>query len=177
MYMSLPSIDDLDLNSSILSNDPILQRQSMKTIDVFYVFIDSNHSIHFIECEKETLSLLSLDNKIGIQKDRLLQMIYKKKLVDGRKYKLFHMLLFNVGIDHSQLSSFLKQDPIEYKDFMNSPSCLTDLIVDDSLDIFHSLNSLFIFFYEIPPSNLRSRKTLRVNDSNKRITKKVRFDA
>jgi len=178
--MNFPSIDDFEFNSSIAVEHGSYKREPMKTIDVFYVFIDSNHSIHFIECEKENLVLLSLDTTInkgrGIQKDRLLQMIYNKKSVDGRKYKLFHMLQFHINIEHEHMFEFLKQDSVDYKHFVSSPSCLTDLEIEDSLDIFHSVNSLFVFLYENTPTNLRSKKTLRVyDDSNKRVTKKVRF--
>ena len=152
------TVDDLelDMNSGLTNGGGVPSSLSaalpMKTMNVYYVFIDSESSIQFIECEKETLSLLNsepLDKRRGIQKDRLLQMIHNKKQVSGRKYKLFHMLQFhvNIGGEYSLLENFVKQNDVEYKEFTRSPSYLTDLVVDDSLDIFHDLNSLFIFLY------------------------------
>jgi hypothetical protein len=49
-----------------------------------------------------------------------------------------------------------------------------DLVVEDSIFVFHDINSLFFFFKEAEKN--RPGKTMKlVLDKDKRLTKKVRF--
>jgi hypothetical protein len=64
-------------------------REPMTSLDVYYVFIDLDHSIQHIEIEQERIHPLEYDSNLntptfGIQAERLAQMIHNKKT------KFFH---------------------------------------------------------------------------------------
>ena len=60
-------------------------REPMTSLDVYYVFVDLDHSIQHIEIEQERIRPLEYDDKqndptFGIQAERLAQMIHNKKI-------------------------------------------------------------------------------------------------
>jgi hypothetical protein len=68
----------------------------------------------------------------------------------------------------------LEKNDIDSTDFVKTPSYLVDLVVEDSIFVFHDINSLFFFFKE--SDKTRSGKTMKLLlEKDKRMTKKVRF--
>jgi hypothetical protein len=182
------NIDDLDLNiekkelneelneelDSVCSDDFLIDREPLNFIDVYFVYIDSNMAIEKIVCENEPV--LKLENgKNGIHKDRILQFIQNKRFIDNKKYKLFHFFYYQVPLEQVQLQSFISNKLSEFPEFMKSPSYLTDLVIEDSMSIFHDLNSLFFFLKSCELRTLSKTSNKFNNQIPKRITKKVRF--
>jgi len=181
-YMSM-SLEANDLDVSLFETmDKIgnvqshSMREPMKELDCYFIFIDSSMSITKIVSEKETLVKLDAPNTIGIHKDRLLQMVQSKRSTDHKKYKLIHWMQFHVGLEPENTQAFLENENIDPSEFVKTPSYLVDLVVQDSIFIFHDINSLFFFFKE-SETKTRSGKTMKqmLLDHEKRITKKVRF--
>jgi hypothetical protein len=166
-------IDDLDLNiEKDMDLDYLIDREPMNSIDLYFVYIDCNMAIEKIVCENELV--LKLDNgKNGIHKDRILQFIQEKRFIDNKKYKLLNYFYFQVPLVQQQLQSFISNKLSEFPEFMKSPSYLTDLVVEDSMSIFHDLNSLFFFLKSCELRTLS--KTAKSLDTRQRVTKKVRF--
>jgi len=170
------NIDDLDLNIEKIKEEYqqdnyLIDREPMYSIDLYFVYIDSNMAIEKIVCENE--DVLKLDNgKNGIHKDRILQFIQEKRFVDNKKYKLLNFFYFQVPLEQLQLQSFISNTISEFPEFMKSPSYLTDLVIEDSMSIFHDLNSLF-FFLKSSESKTKTAKAFPL--ISQRATKKVRF--
>ena len=155
-------------------------KESMKVLDCHFIFIDGNMAITKIVSEKTELEDLDsgMGNdriKRGIHKDRLLQLVQNKRVHDSKKYKLIHWMQFHVGLDPENTSAFLEKNDIDPADFVKTPSYLMDLVVEDSIFVFHDINSLFFFFKEAEKT--RPGKTMKlVLEKDKRFTKKkVRF--
>jgi len=164
------TIDDLDLDFGI--KQELMNKEPMSDIDLYFVYIDNNLAIEKIVCENEPI--ISIEKGNGINKNRLLQLIQNKRINDNKKYKLINFFHFQVPLEQEQLNNFVKNNTMEFPEFMKSPSYLTDLIIDDSIPIFHDLNSLFLFFKSSELKTL-SKTAKYSNDIGSRVTKKVRF--
>jgi hypothetical protein len=158
------TVDDLDLEFDL--KEEIIKREPMDSIDLYFIYIDSNLAIEKIVCENEpVIAIVGKGN--GINKDRLLQLIQNKRINDNKKYKLINFFHFQVPLEHYQIQNFVKNNIMEFPEFMKSPSYLTDLIIQDSMAFFHDLNSLFLFFKS---SELRTlSKTAKYIGTNKRM--------
>jgi hypothetical protein len=172
----MQTVDDLNLdfeNENIILEEDLIKREPIDSIDLFFIYIDSDMSIEKIVCENE--EVLNLENGRGIHKDRLLQFIQQKRFINNKKYKLMNFFHFQVPLEQEQLQSFIKNTMIEFPEFMKSPSYLKDLIVDDSMPIFHDLNSLFFFLKSTELRTLTKTAKSLNSGLNPRVTKKVRF--
>ena len=174
------SVVDFDLDLSWANKYQTLNNidshhkcEPMQDLNLYFVFIDNNNSIQHIECNKEPIIDLS-DSSRGIHKDRLLQIIQSKKSMTKRKFKLFHMLLFHVDIQPENIPDFIARDN-EFSSFVKNPSCLSDLIIPDSLFVFHDVNSLFIFFSENKQDKVGLTRKVFDSSNHRKTKKKVSF--
>jgi len=175
--------EDLDV-SWVETNDKLENmakhsiREPMNVLDCHFIFIDVHMAITKIVSEKTVLEVLD-SKKRGIHKNRLLEMVQKKRVHDNKKYKLIHWMQFHVELEPESVHAFLEKDDLNTSDFVKTPSYLMDLVVEDSIFIFHDINSLFFFFKE--SDTKRNGKTMKYllsdTDKNKekKYTKKVRF--
>lgn len=172
------SVDDLDLSFSekediVDINYDFIQKEPMNSIDLYVIYINSEMAIEKIVCENEPIVTLE-NGKMGIQKDRILQFIQQKRFINDKKYKLLNYFYFHIPLEQDQLQSFIQNADLEYPEFMKSPSYLTDLIIEDSMNIFHDINSVFLFLKE-NESKILTKTAKFKGHSTPRITKKVRF--
>jgi hypothetical protein len=195
MEFNESNIDDLDLSFSEKSQsiheeeqeeeDILIQREPMFSVDFYVIYLDSDMAIEKIVCENEPTVLLE-NGKTGIQKDRILQFIQQKRFINDKKYKLLNYFYFHIPLEQDQLHSFIQNTALEYPEFMKSPSYLTDLVIEDSISIFHDVNSVFLFLKASEPRLLgKTAKYKGSIDANSyknantnpvgRVTKKVRF--
>jgi hypothetical protein len=191
----MQTVDDLDLDiiGANMKHTDLHKREPMESVDFYVVYIDANMAIEKIVCENEPIVKLE-NGKNGILKDRLLHFIQQKRFINDKKYKLLNFFHFHIPLEPHQLQSFVKNKVIEYPEFMKSPSYLTDIVIEDSLPIFHDMNSVFLFFKAAELRNMSktAKHKLRIGyagsgggilvkdgDStigSSRVTKKVRFE-
>jgi hypothetical protein len=116
------------------------------------VYIDSH-----LEIKDSFLQYVDLENKDSLEsnqtllsKERLLYLIQTNKhYTPNTQYKFMSGLTFFVEIPASQLSSFLKED-IAKLSLLKEFYMVDDIMVPATLDIFHSVNSIYLFFKETP---------------------------
>lgn len=176
--MQTQTIDDLGIDFDTNEQIEILHREPLDTIDIYFVYIDSDMGIEKIVCENEPIFPLE-NQKHGINKNRIFEFIQQKKNIDSKKYKLLDFFYFHVPLEHEQLQNFIKNTSLECPEFMKSPSYLTDLVIEDSISIFQDINSLFFFFKSTELRHLsktaKSLSKISHTENKPRVTKKVRF--
>jgi len=170
------TIDDLGFDFDSHQEMELLRREPVSSIEMYFIYIDSNLSIEKIVCENEAVILLE-NGKHGIHKNRLLEFIQQKRFVNEKKYKLLNFFHFHVPLEHEQLNSFIKNTTLECPEFMKSPSYLSDLIIENSMPIFQDVNSLFFFLKAAEVKNFAktAKSALKTDNGGPRITKKVKF--
>jgi hypothetical protein len=150
------------------------QRESIKNISIYFIYINNNGSIEHILKENEVI-----DNSF-LSKERILQLIQIKRNSTNnicKKYKLMELLSFFNTLEPNQLNDFI--NPLcETEQYSSSPFFKTlpifnDIIFDPSIFIFHDLNCLFFLFKET--ESFVTKSILKNGISIPRITKKVRI--
>ena len=134
-------------------------KEPMETISISFVYINSQNEIHKKIKENHDLeidlnedsdgdSLLRGDSLLQdpfLSKESLMSLVSSKKKFENNHYKLVDILLFNVDLDSSDISSLSSYS------FIHKLSILEDIVVPCSLPVFHSTNGLFLIFKEISP--------------------------
>jgi len=146
------------------------QRELMKDISIFFIYIDTTGSIELIIKEQEIFE----DNVIS--KEKLLQIIQSKRHrtdKHGKKYRLIDLLSFHVPLEPEHLKDFINSE--DSLSFLKSLPIFDNVSLEPSIFIFHDLNSLFFLFKEVEAIQLKS--ILKSGHSEVRSTKKVRMNA
>jgi hypothetical protein len=171
------SEDEEDLDTSWIESEEFrnnYEREPLKDLVVFFVYIDKELSI-----EKIIKENMELDD-CSISKEKLLHLIQTKRhRTDGsvgKKYKLIDLMEFHVPLGPDELECFVKEDgPVSR--FLNPLPIFQSVVVDPSIFIFHDLNSLFFFFKEVENP---IKSILKTGENglglSGRVTKKVRLD-
>jgi hypothetical protein len=122
--------------------------ERMESIKVFCVYIDSHLEIK--DFFVQYVDLESNKKESVLSKERLLYLIQTNKhYTPDTQYKFMNGATFLVDIPPEHLSSFLKDD-IHKLSFLKEFYMVDDIMIPVSLDIFHSVNSIYLFFKETP---------------------------
>jgi hypothetical protein len=164
-------------------------REPMDSIRGIFIYINQNNYIDKIIRENIPLQINS-PNSSTISPDSLLKIIQTKKLrTPISKYKFSNIFSNVIDIEPDQIQPFSKIDDSLLIDnsFFKETSITNSIDIPSSIFIFHSINTLFYFFQEIPTNkhNLTLKSALkstilqdqREPDStiSHRNTKKVRI--
>ena len=188
--------DDDCLDTSWIQQEKRIQdiqrnysREPMDYIRGIFIYINQNNYIDKIIRENIPLQNIS-PNYSTISPDALLKIIQTKKIhTPISKYK-FEILFTNIiDIEPDQIQPFSKLDDSVLSDhsFFKETSIINSIHIPSSIFIFHSINTLYFFFQEVPTNkhNITLKSALkhtvlqdqREPDSNisHRNTKKVRI--
>lgn len=146
------SLQDLDISwiqehEKETNIDEKYFREPMKNISVYYIYIN-NHEIEKIDNDIINIFSLSESKELGISKECILHIIQNKKKKDEKKYKLIDILLYHVNLEPEIIQNYSKSENIDElsKGFFKVLSIFDDILIPDSIFIFHSINSLYFIF-------------------------------
>ena len=174
--------EDLDISwieeqEKLQSVDKNYFRESMDTITVTVIYINTNLYIENIISEKHALSSNGL-----LEKERLLQIIQsKKKTTAYSRYKFMDALLYNVDLEPEHIQKYANTltNENETCPFYKRLPIIDDIVFSPSIFIFHGLNGLYLLFKEEPRTDIQNMKTKSIlksdGDQLKKITKKVKL--
>jgi hypothetical protein len=158
----------------------LLDKEPMQNINCYFIYIGSDNSIQKVNKSSEKIvNLNESDNsKKGILNNRILQIIQNKKFLEnGNRYKLINLMNFFIDIESKQLVEFssISFDLSSFNlRFFKEVNIFGNIIIEPSISIFHSFNSLYFFFkedeYLIKPIRSILKKSDKISS-----TKKVRI--
>lgn len=126
-----------------------ISMEPIASIKVHFVYINMDSCIEeqviqIVELEPmETFSVLS--------KERFLYLIQNHKIhTPTTRYKFMNSLLYNIDILPSYLQQYILEESTGSGDYLKDISIVDDIRIPASLPIFHSLQSLYLFFQEKP---------------------------
>ena len=160
-------------------------REPPQEIDIFCIYVNLDSAIEYVINEKEELSFIDKEKKTrGIHKERLLQLIQKKKMHyanRSKKCKLMDILFYNADIESVDLEQDYMNDSNEqdiYSSFFKVIPIFNEIVVQDSIFVFHDVNSIFFIFKEMESHNTSLKSILKSNDTNTQTksTKKVHIN-
>jgi hypothetical protein len=175
-------MDSLDLDISwtekherLLNIHQHYQKEHMDSIKICYIYVNLQSEIEQVICEYETLP--QLENKSIISKERVLQLVQNKKILNNIKYSIDSILLYNVSIEPENIQKYVNSDIVE--PFLKVYPIVDEILIHPSIFIFHEINCIYFLFkqHEIKPLPKSILKTSIIMDSkttNKK-TKRVRI--
>ena len=164
-------------------------REPMDSISGIFIYINQNNYIDKIVREIIPLQREPA-NQSTISPDSLLKIIQTKKLrTPISKYKFTNLFTNIVDIEPEQIQSFSQLDvaALSNHSFFKETSITDSIIIPSSIFIFHSMNTLYFFFQELPTQkhNITLKSALKhsflqdhgepEHTSSHRNTKKVRI--
>ena len=188
--------DDDYLDTSWIQQEKRIQdiqnnysREPMDSISGIFIYINQNNYIDKIVRENIPLSREPA-NHSTISPDSLLKIIQTKKLrTPTSKYKFNNLFTNIVDIEPEQIQSFSQLDiaALTNNSFFKETSITDSIHIPSSIFIFHSMNTLYFFFQELPTQkhNITLKSALKQSflqdngepehTSSHRNTKKVRI--
>lgn len=159
-------------------------RETMDSINVYYVYINRNQYIEKIISDKLPLSLSEDKTHSYLSKETLLQIIQSRKIrTSFSKYRLTDVVSYLVDLEPENIQSFSNNENVEQytPSFFKIRSFMDDIQFNNSIFIFHGINSIYFLFEEVELLNHRHtlKSILKTSVSNsvsdKTNTKKVRI--
>lgn len=185
------STDDLDMSwiheeERIQNMESNYYREPMEIINAYFIYINQNHYIDKILCERFDLEKNSDSTGSLLKKETLLQIIQTKKIKTlHSKYKLLDILKYHVDLEPEHIQAYSKNGELDV-DIKNSKfftpiGIFDEVLFSPSIFIFHSINGLYFFFQEvevektkqIPKKSLKSILKTEIREPTK--TKRVKI--
>jgi hypothetical protein len=128
------------------------QREHLKSINVFFIYVNRNNNVEKIIREKEPLVWYPTRKSSLLSKEKILELIQTRKIyTPDSKYKFEDVLSWNVDIEPENIETYSNIDfdkNSDYSPYLKVLSFVGDIYIPDSIFIFHETNSLFFIFKE-----------------------------
>lgn len=123
-------------------------REPMKSINIHFVYVNLNSTIHKTITEKYPLVIHSENNRSVLQKEKLMKMIQgKKSSTFLTKYIFMDILIHNIDLESNFIQKYIQDSGSP--SFLKTMPILDDIYFESSIFIFHPLNAVYIFFKEV----------------------------
>jgi flagellar biosynthesis GTPase FlhF len=114
--------------------------QELKSINIYFIYIDDDNNIQFIKKEKK-----EIENSL-LSKDDLTKIIKEKMYHNGNKFGIISLLKYNINIGFGSLSDYMTNT--DNYNFLTT-SGIEDIKWDQSVLSFHNMNGIYVLFKEI----------------------------
>jgi hypothetical protein len=169
--------DELDTSwiveqKKILTIEKSHPRESIKEITFQFFYTDLSNSLVKTISEQ----YLFRDNQSVIPKEDLEKIIDAKKMLNHTNYILTEYATYIIDLEPENIQSYAKTE--SQINFMSLPKTdLADIVCSPSIFIFHSLNTVFMFFKEIvtQPAMTTIQSILKKSHSQQLTKKRVKF--
>ena len=172
----MKNMDDLDISwidkqNKLHNIDANYCREPMDSIAIHFIYTNLEKNI-----EKISSDTIDIYDNI-ISKERILQLIQHNKSIHNSRYRLIDILVYNVDLEPNHIQEFVYGD-FNTSRFFKICSIVDDIVIQPSIFIFHSLNSIYFIFQEIELiENPIIKPILKIGGEkdSKKTTKKVRI--
>ena len=147
----------------LIDNDE-LYKETVNTINIFNVYLNKNREI--VELKK-TKAIL---NEPLLSKEQIIFMYKNHNKATNNKYKLIKLLSYHFDTNTDNLIDIINNN-FDCDKFIKSHTIINDIIWDDTLHLFHSLNSLY-FIYQEKEEPILITKTRKNKTNNNKFTRK-----
>lgn len=178
----------IDTHEKEINIENVLLREPVEELELCFIYVNNKGAIEYVKKDLQPLIMTSLSTtdleevKIGkclIPKERVLYLIQKNKWNDNilnhskKKYKLNELLLYYVDLDPENIQSYSKSEDFYSlsKDFLKPLPFFNDVVIPDSVCIFHSIHCLYFLFTEIDKEEIKKviKPILKKTDKTKKV--------
>ena len=131
-----------NFDTSWIDGEDVIEKEEMNHVNCYFVYINTDNEIDDVYKENYSLEVDGENTKIS--QNRLLGLIQKNKVMNGLKYRLMDILQYQIPYDFTELTNS------SYSNLLKVVTTADEIKFEPSLCIFHSFNSVFFLFQEIP---------------------------
>lgn len=144
--------DFLDLSwteepNRLINSQTLYPSEPMKTIDIQIIYINSSSNIDKLKRETQVLQVIESSGSI-LTEDVLLRIIQNNKQFGNTRYKYEGLATYFVTLDPTNIFQHI-QNPEGSFDFFLEKNRVDTLFIPSTLFIFHSINTIYLFFREL----------------------------
>ena len=167
----------MEYEEEILENEWIKEFESIdKGYENFYteelnymkvhcIYIDKNDNIQKITDEK-----LFMTNKNCISREEIIGILKRNS---EQKYTILSLLKYNIDIEPLDIKHFLKnQGQFEFLQVVKN---IDTIPLNNSINMFHDLNTLFVIFYEKEQKQTKQSSTKKIFIQSHKKTQRKPF--
>jgi hypothetical protein len=107
-------------------------------VNLYIIYLSEDNSIVHIKT-----TTTSLNNNV-FSKNKLIYYISKYSRFHKKRYRCFDIIKYNIDVDSKQIHNFIQYD--NYQSYLTPVSKINDVYWKNSVEILHSINSLYIFY-------------------------------
>ena len=141
-------------------------KEQLDSIRLFMVYVDCHNKISFMK-----RSSVTLDSGI-LKKANLLSILKEFMYHNKKKYRPISLLKYNIDIGPVEVNTYLKNE--SSFNFLTIEKSIDDIIFNDSISLFHDVNSLYIVFHESWNSFHNRTKKIYIKKKLKRGRRKTK---
>jgi hypothetical protein len=138
-------------------------------VNMYIIYLNDDNSIVHIKT-----TTTSLNNNV-FSKNKLIYYISKYSRFHKKRYSCVDIIKYNIDIDSKEIHDYIQRDIDKSQMYLTQISKTHDIYWKSSVEILHSINSLYIFY---KPTNSMLKKTNKTNtkktrQSNNKKTRKT----
>jgi hypothetical protein len=132
-------------------------------VNLYIIYLDDTNNIIHI---KTTTS--SLNNNI-LSKNKLIYYVSKYSRFHKKRYDCIDIVKYNIDINSKEINSFIEKDDVGQ--YLSQTDKINDIYWKNSVEILHSVNSLYIFYKQKTDKKSNSKTKKRKIQLNKKTRK------
>jgi hypothetical protein len=143
-------------------------KDPIESVRVFLLYVDNTNNLFHIK-----KSMCPLNNSL-IYKETLMKIIKENMFHNKTKYRPISILKWNITMEPDEIPKYMRDD--NKLNFLTVEKKIDTLKFDDSINLFHNINSLYIVYHQSWKSfNNRTKKIyISKKKLNNRKTKNKR---
>lgn len=165
-------IENWNNMEDLFDSSKIHDIQTQNNITFFILYVDEQDDIIKVVKHNQHFDNNAIDGLVD--KDCIIKIIQDHTLVrNGSKYIFDKLLLYHVPLQKEEIKNVHLDDnwKSHFNDNLYEVNIYTDCIIPKSLQLFHDINSFFVFYREKPVLKSALKKTGKFKH-----TKRVRFN-
>ena len=160
----------VDKYEELESDYDTFYRESVTSITLYILYVDHTNTLQKIKKDN-----ILLDDNSLLKKEYIISLIKKyeidhnQEIKGEKKYKLTSFLKYNITLESDDISKFMEKSIENVDNYLYPQPTIEDIKYDDSISIFHDLNSLYFIFTEIPKKLKKNNtKKIYIRNQNKK---------
>ena len=118
--------------------------------DLYYTNINYIYLNSYNEIEKINNEPFIMTKPNCITREEMIKILKNNSIINGIRYSLLSILRYNITIETDKVINFLKDPDISLynEQFLKPIKNIDAIYFEKTINMFHDLNDIFIFFYE-----------------------------
>ena len=153
-----------------LAQEELITVMDVDTVKVNLVRLGYDNHIEGVSSQDVCLEKTNV-----LSKEEIIGIVDRNCMVDGARFRLSSVVLFNISVDESSVRSFVVKEALEAgTPFLSSSDMVNDLQISPTVHVLHDLNCVYLFFKPPPGTTHAGTRRIRFRSGNVKKTRHKR---